>query len=186
MVSGIRFLDAQKGWLYGYNGGLYWTEDGGLTWVKKTVPFESELGLVFFADEHTGWAEQKETGAILRTDDGGNSWQTCVNLSGKGDAPNTIDLLTLFFASRTRGWAIGSGNEDSSHDVLLRTDDGGHNWTRTPLKLPGRPAIIRIHFSEEGQGWLWAASNDYEELYRTVDSGGTWLLALRLPTTMRD
>lgn len=63
-------------------------------------------------------------GHIVYSDNQGRSWQ-------QGRVPVSVDLVAVFFATATRGWATG-------HDgTVLRTDDGGATWRKL---LDGRGA----------------------------------------------
>jgi hypothetical protein len=69
----IHFLNPRQGWLLGRE--IYWTENGGSTWVKlKTVNWDGQFS---FVDASDGWAVARagEEIALVRTTDGGRTWQ---------------------------------------------------------------------------------------------------------------
>jgi photosystem II stability/assembly factor-like uncharacterized protein len=85
----IEFVDASTGWLLIGNpyespeGRLYQTTDGGGSWtlIKRTGWADARLS---FVDAHMGWAvactdafcyQPKANQALIKTTDGGNTWQ---------------------------------------------------------------------------------------------------------------
>ncbi|MHB1024838.1 MAG: WD40/YVTN/BNR-like repeat-containing protein [Desulfobacteria bacterium] len=91
----------------------------------KSVPVRSTLTAVFFVDDKTGWAVG-QSGVVLRTDDGGESW-TLQRYDTSVDQP----LFSVWFRDRQRGYAVGLWS------LLIATDDGGKTWTQ--VKLPPPP-----------------------------------------------
>ena len=63
----------------GYQGAVYYTQDGGDTWKKGQVPSNKLLYSVSMADAEVGWAVG-QLGTILRTEDGGRTWTLQDNL----------------------------------------------------------------------------------------------------------
>src|SRR5256714_525015 len=96
--SAIQRLNVRVGYVAGWNGGgakLAKTSDGGTTWQRLSVPADYLTSLRFI-DERVGWAggfvnrdvpqvachqaapagAQPCKGVVLRTQDGGQTWQT--------------------------------------------------------------------------------------------------------------
>jgi photosystem II stability/assembly factor-like uncharacterized protein len=79
---------------------------------------DSRINDIYFTDAMNGFAVggiQWESGFILRTSDGGESWQKL----------DTFDIQTLYgihFYNSQVGQAVGVGGK------VLRTDNGGQNW----------------------------------------------------------
>jgi photosystem II stability/assembly factor-like uncharacterized protein len=69
----LYLLDPSHGWALSKD--QYWTEDGGATWTKiNTVTWEGQFS---FVSAQLGWAvarSQEET-ALVRTTDGGRTWE---------------------------------------------------------------------------------------------------------------
>lgn len=125
---------------------------------------------------------------ILKTTDGGRTWQRAVPRSEEEKAPEFVAVL---FGSATDGWAVSRG-------VLLHTADGGGSWTQAS-KLPGNfyhfgPSTVTpshyhqmqppgcgatVHRTASGSR-TWDAlpatlpRNDYETVFFLNDSLG-WL-----------
>ena len=97
-LSAIQRLTQNVGYIAGWTGtglGLAKTSDGGATWQRLPIPAD-HLTALRFIDEHVGWAAgflgrnvaqiacsqaaapgtQPCKGLVLRTQDGGKTWQT--------------------------------------------------------------------------------------------------------------
>jgi photosystem II stability/assembly factor-like uncharacterized protein len=63
--------------------------------------------------------------------------------------------------------------------VVVRTTDGGRNWTEIPIRLPGVEiqALNAIHFISPDLGWaVGADSGNSGVVVKTTDGGSTWAL----------
>ncbi len=76
-------------------------------------------------------------GVILRTTNGGASWQT--RPSG-----TTADLYDVQFTSPQHGAAVGKGK-------ILSTADGGETWQNQPVAFSGD--LYAVHFAGGTEGW---------------------------------
>lgn len=169
-LHAVYFLDENKGWAVGGRGALLSTDDGGNVWRSRTRPVEDTLRDVYFSDEQNGWlvcersiydlkTKDEPRTYLLRTTDGGESWQK-VNVIGKDvDAR----LVRALFTDNGRGWAFGE------EGVLYTTRDGGANWERQ--RVPTRKLLLGGLFLNSNQGWLVGAG---ATILQTVDGGETW------------
>ena len=86
---------------------------------------------IWFTGPDVGYATVDQGpggGAIYRTTDGGNTWNPVHNAA--------TGLNGLFFASADVGYAVGNAK------TLLRTTDGGQNWTVRPVPADIPPADL--------------------------------------------
>src|SRR5207302_3629848 len=83
-LSAIQRLNSRVGYIAAWNGTgvrLVKTSDGGTTWQRLPVPADY-LASLRFIDERVGWAggavtrDAPRKGVVLRTPDGGQTWQT--------------------------------------------------------------------------------------------------------------
>ncbi len=121
-----------------------------------------DLHDIFFTNKDTGYivgGSRYETGIMLKTTDGGNSWQI----------DSIIDkiLFGVFFLNSQQGYAAGyAGN-------ITRTFDGGQNWDlyQRPHWLP----LYDVYFVNDSIGFA-VGGKGYEEglLYKTMNGGNTW------------
>ena len=70
MIKGIFFLNETDGWVVGWPGIVFHTQDGGLTWKRQNSNSYNELYAAYFIDRHIGWVVG-QFGEILHTVDGG-------------------------------------------------------------------------------------------------------------------
>ncbi len=162
-LASVWFLSADVGFVAGgekNDTGLWGTRDGGRTWssLRGLLPESARSGSlreIVFLDEKTGYAVG-HPGLILRTRDGGESWQTL---------PSGTDLWlrAVTFVDARVGFIGGSGG------VLLRTSDGGDLWTR----VSGHPdeKIMDLHFLDEHHGFSATVTG---RLLETNDGGRSW------------
>ena len=158
------------------------TSDGGGSW--RNVKLGSGLFIpssVFLLDESTGYVGAMKISGfqtntkIYRTVDG-ISWS---ELALPADAKGLVN--DLFFADSEHGWA-------ATEDGLLRTNDGGENWTWSALPELGEDRFIEgVFFADTQKGWA-VGGQAYQEgdewtdpveaccgfILGTIDGGATW------------
>jgi photosystem II stability/assembly factor-like uncharacterized protein len=135
------------------------------------------LHSVFFIDENRGWAVGGK-GALLKTDDGGRTWQT-------QRRPTDDSLRDVFFVDADTGWLVCERSIyllrtiEEPRSYLLRTTDGGATWTRVHITADDTNTLLaRIVFAGRMNGW---AFGEEAALYATRDGGATWTRQ-RVPT----
>jgi photosystem II stability/assembly factor-like uncharacterized protein len=130
----VHFINTHTGWVNGWpDGGIYRTDDGGRIWHKQlNTDEEIYINSVYFMNGDDGWAvgwkgsdnpnEDKRTGVILHTTNGGGKWQP---VEVGGDAPF---FSRIYFSDMQHGWLF-------ARDDVYRSEDGGKTW-RISLRLP--------------------------------------------------
>jgi photosystem II stability/assembly factor-like uncharacterized protein len=202
-LSAIQRLTPSVGYIAGWTGtglGLAKTSDGGTTWHRYPIPV-SHLTALRFIDEHIGWAggfadrdvpqiacqqaaptaAQPCKGVVLRTEDGGATWQTVLAIPTDGVVGEPI--LQIQAVDGQRAWALTIDQSPCQYPCLSyvqRTTDGGRTWTAV---LHGQVAAIRFASASRG----WAALNNtpspgVAEVLETSDGGSTWVTGLRTTT----
>ena len=99
----------------GEHGHILVSTDAGRSWQQRPAPTRATLTSVFFADALHGWAAGHDA-VILRTSDGGATWQKVHEDTESGP------ILDLWFRDTDTGYAIGA------YGLLLATADGGGTW----------------------------------------------------------
>jgi photosystem II stability/assembly factor-like uncharacterized protein len=165
----------------GERGQILHSDDDGRTWTQAPVPASANLTAVTFADARNGWAVgHVET--ILRTTDGGDSWQLV-----HFDPGNPQPLLDVCFTDASHGVAVGA------YGVVYLTDDGGAVWSQVPFEpaaLPGAPAVepdeddmeaamdlgfeFHLNAIARGPGRSLFIGAEAGRLFRSDDDGARW------------
>ena len=179
----MTFLNINYGWIGGNIPRndyfhLYITSDGCQTWSQVmdiSLPGTyTDVYLTvwspFFMNNVVGYLPIRAMGndgtdnlLIYRTSDSGQTW-TYQNAIQDG---NAVDFYNIYC-----GWmAAGTG--------LLRTMDGGANWSPMPAGGIGADEVILdVDFVDAQHGWVVATPDEstYTPLifYRTTDGGTTW------------
>ncbi len=147
----IYFKDPQEGWVVGavdtvkhpdrrpVRGDVIpivlHTMDGGTTWTNLLEKLTEDR---VFPQGEWGWKiqvlsdatmfvalENFHDGALLRSDDGGESWQRLrIN-----DRQRNSNLEGIGFLDGQRGWVGGWGDLRQRGGFTSQTNDGGQNWT---------------------------------------------------------
>ena len=144
----------------GERGHILISEDQGESWRQANVPTRATLTGVFFHDKNQGWTVGHDA-VILRTTDGGESWET-VYSAPEEERP----LLDVWFRDAENGFAIGA------YGFFLVTSDGGDSWS--PRQI-GEDDFHLNQIMTTGTGRLYIAA-EAGTIYRSDDEGETWSL----------
>ncbi len=169
-------------------------------WVLTTpIKTRSEFTAMQMLDDQLAYAVDKPMGAILRTTDGGVTWERrTVNTLNKPvalwmwDADRGIAVCEVSrfmrstdgFATATTTSHLGYGNfkcvfflndtlgwVGSDSGKILRTTNGGESWTPTTTGLTSYQYVTAIQFLDSDTGY---ASCYGGEMLKSVDGGLTW------------
>jgi photosystem II stability/assembly factor-like uncharacterized protein len=145
-------------------GTILTTSDGGRTWARVWRGAQ-ELRDVDFVSASTGWA--LGDGVLLGTVDGGQHWHQL-------GQPRAGPLRRVHFASRTQGWGVAGGTDQTDQGpmqaqgatTLVHTTDSGRTWSA--LDAPAPPQSVC--FTAPDDGWLASGTS----VWRSVDGGHRW------------
>ncbi|SDP39530.1 WD40/YVTN/BNR-like repeat-containing protein [Desulforhopalus singaporensis] len=99
-----------------------------------------------------------ERGHILTSADNGKTWS-------QANVPTRATLTGVFFLNQNLGWAVG-------HDqVILRTRDGGRNWSLLYSNPQDERPLFDVFFKNAEDG---VAIGAYGLYLVTSDGGDTW------------
>ncbi len=198
-VAAMSFLDADTGWVSKYNEfKVYRTYNGGLSWATFNTNSQEIFKLIDFVHINEGYAVT-ELGKVYRSTNSGESWHFTNSTvtfqkklkmfqNGKGWLIGngiwrtedggfnwiqqfTGDFVDAHFFNKDKGWVIGKVNETN---VLLRTIDGGNNWSEVGAPYT-QGDFKTIDFVDELHGWIYAYSWNSNELLRTTNGGVTFV-----------
>ena len=142
-------------------GALLTSSDGGQNWSGARSPERGDLSwfdlysIRFANDGQTGWIGG-ESGQILKTTDGGETWIT--QTSG-----TTENIFRIAVVDPQTAYACGTNG------LLMGTTDGGAHWQLQTLK--SGLIFLDIAFADPQNGW---AVGEFETIMHTADGGKTW------------
>jgi len=151
----VSFPNESEGWACGRWGNIFYTTDGGNTWMPQDSGTDYTLSSISFVDPKRGWAAGDE-GIIIHTKDGGKTWE-------KQKSPVPFFLMDVYFDSPLKGWIV----TERTH--ILFTDNGGKTWG---IQFKDRDFILKaISFCDSLHGW---SVGEYGYVYHTSNGGATW------------
>lgn len=165
---GMSFADPTTAIAVGYGGLIMKAEDGAKTWKlmsKGIEPFSR-----IFIEDKTGFGFRPRVdgrdSSIIRSDDGGNTWQTLKKFNGP------LDLSAKYFFNANTGWMAGAHEKQSKswNSLIVHTNDGGKTWL-TQYDEPG-DTILEIFFGDQSTGWAVGMSG---LILHTKDGGKKWV-----------
>lgn len=148
----VYFAENNKGWIAGDNGFLAHTTNRGATWTKVELDTTENINEIYFRNEKNGYLVAGKE--MFQTDDAGNSWRK-VSLYRAVDAKGTPEFLSIRFADRRRGIAVGSVLNDRGaviDSLVLRTEDGGETWQR--VVVPPKTELFHLDFVGSSRVWI--------------------------------
>ena len=106
-------------------------------------------------------------GVIIKTSDGGETWETIYPVSGTSVSFEKIEFITVDI-----GFVAGYG-------LLMKTADGGETWTDVNIDS-GVYLYNNLSFFDENDGFVSAQLDNapYFAIYLTADGGETWSAAV--------
>lgn len=145
LLVDIFFPEPDRGWVVGGKADVpnpttrrrvkpvvLFTEDGGLTWTNLLADMQADLPRgewgwkIFFVSDQVGYVslENFEDGAVLKTTDGGITWER----KPVNDQQGNANLEGLGFIDEDNGWVGGWGNRLFTGGFSSATTDGAENW----------------------------------------------------------
>ncbi len=148
------------------------TTEGVAQWKKSTnlpAGYTSTYWLdVFFlpSNPQYGWV-CGFNGHVLRTTDGGNTWQG-------SQVPSSANLESIHFVGTSIGYTSGAAG-------IFKSVDGGATWTN--ITPSGNPPLWGCYFLNADVGMVvgggcGVGAGTYQFFFRTTDGGQNWSLYL--------
>jgi photosystem II stability/assembly factor-like uncharacterized protein len=164
LLTGVSFVDEQRGWAVGHAGVILHTQDGGKTWdlQRSDTGTDRPLYAVHFFDAMHGVAVGLWS-LVLVTEDGGKTWAAQTLRPPEGGKKADVNLLGLF--ANTKGDLFAP----AERGMVLRSSDRGKTWSY-------------LKTGYQGSFWTGLAMSDDTllvaglrgSLYRSADDGKTW------------
>ncbi len=138
------------------------TASFGQYWKKVTLPSQYTNGYwldIYFlpSNPNYGWAVDQVGGYVIRTTDGGTSWQGTSVGSGR-------HLEYVQFLDTQNGYVTGPSG-------AWKSTDGGVTWTSM---LPAGAQVWGGWFRDVNNGWMTGGTCGNNKFYRTQDGGQSW------------
>ena len=167
----IHFISAEKGWIAGDDGYLASTADGGKTWTKYPLHTTENINEIYFRNDKNGYLVAGKK--MFVTVDSGEIWRETLFYRASEFRNGSPEFLSIRFADKKRGLAIGSVLNKKGDTVLdslvMRTEDGGETWRR--VIVPSKTELFHLDFSGSSHAWI---VGDRGLILASVDSGATW------------
>ena len=168
-LNSVYFLDALNGWTVGGNVVLK-TRDGGNTWLQVKTDTTLGYNSVYFVDADTGFVFG-EDGIILRTTNGGSSWDTRSIDNYIGIYLDVFQFNAVTFLDKQTGFLVGYGYYGNE---IYKTTDCGRTWQWNEQII--MPKIFThlndITFLDKSNGFIVGGQGVF---LKTTDGGNSWL-----------
>lgn len=151
----LYFIDEATGFA-STSGAINKTINGGKSWMSVPYAPASVISSIAFTSAQTGYAVGSDAPIILKTTDGGTTWDTITQL---------YDLLSVHFPSPDRGYAVGL------HGTIVYTHDAGSTWN-TPTSTDDNQQTLRSVFCLNANTCF--AVGDSGTILKTTDGGVNW------------
>jgi hypothetical protein len=157
------------GGTYG-SAGLYYTKDGGQTWLALCFNHTQNFAIDFTDPERKTILASSHTGDFFRSTDGGVTCTSILDKFGTADTGITSGGNPFIIDTKTFVARCGNGAGWAGTDGILRSTDGGDTWTRV-LSLTISQQILVNPIDGSWIGCLpWSRG-----LIRSTDKGLHWL-----------
>lgn len=154
----VHFVNDTLGWVGTQSGKIYRSTDGGDTWtqMQSGLTTTNYVTAIQFVDTETGYASCYGAPFMLKSTDGGLTWQSAQ------PAGQTVLMRSLHFYDTQLGVAVGSAGE------VIRTTNGGATWDSIPTNSTYSMEDMAV------QGDVIVACGWWGRVLRSTDRGVTW------------
>ncbi|MCF8343749.1 MAG: T9SS type A sorting domain-containing protein [Bacteroidales bacterium] len=177
-LSMIFAIDENTCWAVfntGADQGLYKTEDGGTTWVKKGDAYGSGsfANVIHFFNDNDGFAQGDPLDGyyeLYTTTDGGESWTRVPEANIPEPVSGEYGITGNYDASGDNIWF------GTNKGRIFRSTDKGYNWeaVETPF---GNTVVVQPEFKDANNGICFRSYLDMgiePTICVTSDGGQTW------------
>jgi len=153
-LNSLSFVNRNIGFVAGYRGRILKTEDSGDSWHYLSRGFHGDIKAICMLNNSSGWALSYDY--LLKTDDGGNTWQKDeLEITGGWD---------MFFLDEFNGWMLSEGGTK-----VWRTSDADRTWKHIGNIEDSHS--MNFYFYDENNGWSCRQSG---KVFHSINGGVTW------------
>lgn len=167
-LTGVDMVGS-KGFVIGWAGGrkaaILTSADSGATWSGANADGHILYDLKFSDPSNgivVGYEYDCRCGVILKTTNGGGSWEKSTDAS-------VGSYSSLTFINAATGFMLGGDSK------LMKTTDGGATWSAAG-DLPGSFARVLFTSATQGYGLALGEGGRPTKVYRTTNGGSEWTL----------
>ena len=154
--KGFHFVDDQVIVLAHGNTSLFRSTDSGDTWTEIPLAYTYRED-IHFPSATAGYIFQQSGGPLLKSTDGGATWDSIYQFSANALYGDWLDENTGFLYDQNRH--------------IFKTTDGGSTWTLvTDMGVPGNMRYLAALSEMELVGYVFPNS-----IFRSTDGGVTWV-----------
>jgi len=171
----IAFCNETTGFAVGDYTSIKKTTDGGETWINLEVGNDFNLHQVEFCSETIGFIIGSSNEYILKTIDGGNSWQIINYPTGL----ENLSLEEMQFVNETTGFVYCDAGYPNYDGAICKTSDSGITWVNVfddPSAYSGS-----IDFIDDQHGIIGAGDGMYSSKILLTENGGEDWTEIELP-----
>jgi photosystem II stability/assembly factor-like uncharacterized protein len=148
------------GWAVGRDGVIVRTTDRGQTWRQQSAGTRGHLGAIATLSASSAWIFDAQAQRLLRTVDGGSSWQ---------HGPEEITRVTALGATApSTVWAFAD-------EAMWLSIDGGAHWRKQSRK---RQTVHDVAVGSQKAAWAvgsYGPPGKTPAIVSTLDGGMTWV-----------
>lgn len=165
-INSISFFDDYNGYLAGDSGLVMQTSDGGISWKKNKVDFNSNLNSTFLIDDRLFFAGSAGFVGYLNR----NSKKI-----SKIQLPTSESIFKIFFKDHSKGFVVGSNG------TFFKSNDGGLTWSKGFIDK--KENLFSINFSDSKNGFIvgWNGL-----ILKSNDEGINWQPEENFSTYLKD
>jgi len=142
-------------------------------WIIQETGISDGIHDIEMIDDHTGYAYSYGTGKLLKTKNGGQSWDQIAQF-------DSLYFEQIQFIDNDYGFICGENN------TIMKTSDGGDTWIDCHIMQESDNNLIYgMYFINEQTGLVSVLKsengNTSSKIYQTSNGGETWELINSLP-----
>jgi len=158
--------DPDHAWIGSQEDGMILkTTNGGENWNHIIIDPNKRVASIYFINQNIGWCISSDfsTPDIYKTIDGGLTWEKKFS--------DSTDLSSIYFINENIGWAVGHSYTFGRPGRVVKSTDGGENWTVTHT-FEASYYQEDVCFLDEEKGFI--VGGFIGKILKTTDGGYNW------------